>query len=245
MKERPILMRGPLVCATIAGHKTVTRRLDGLDDVNVWPDAWKLGESGVADGEHWQTLVDKEDPDLIVNVRSGQGAPGDRLWVRETWAVGACADSLLPAELHPGTWLNDNGGLWYPADNTEPKHPISPRGKTRVSIHMPRWASRVSLEVVSIRYERLSSITADDALAEGITIPTNEKGEWLVELAGSKYPAINYIPHRTDRSEISLRDDIARAYFASLWDGINAERGYGWDVDPWVRRVEFKLKEGK
>lgn len=96
------------------------------------------------------------------------GTVGDRLWIRETWAVGKCGDGYKPGELHPGTWKMDNGGLWYPADGTLPSTPISPRGKTRPSIFMPRWASRLTLEVTGIRVEPVQGITNQDALAEGI-----------------------------------------------------------------------------
>jgi hypothetical protein len=83
------------------------------------------------------------------------------------------------------------------------------------SIHMPRWASRIILEITDIRVERVQDIHPPDLLAEGV-YPFYEK-------EGSR--EIEY---------------TAKEYFAKLWDSINAKRGYGWDVNPWAWVIEFK-----
>jgi hypothetical protein len=83
---------------------------------------------------------------------------------------------------------------------------------------MPRWASRITLEVTGVRVEPLQEITEEDARAEGV-VPS---------IVGSDLDAMKY-----------------RAGFCSLWDGINAERGYGWTVNPWVWVVSFKLLEAR
>jgi hypothetical protein len=148
--------------------------------------------------------------------RCPYGAPGDRLYVRETWAVGVCADGLSPKELNPVTWLRDNGGLWFAADSAEPTHPISERGKTRVSIHMPRWASRTLLDVVSVRVERLQDISEDDAKAEGVVpLPYDPEGDcWT--------------------------DGKHRTAFESLWNEINGWSPNAWEANPWVWVITFK-----
>jgi hypothetical protein len=149
---------------------------------------------------------------------------GQRLWGKETYAVGACADGFAPRELHPPTWLRDNGGLWFPADGTEPTSPISERGKTRVSIHMPRWASRLTLEVLSVRLERLQDISDEDAKSEGIERHNDDGVTYYGPLnAGDARPV---------------------EAFRHLWDSINGERtGCSWQANPWVWRVEFKRAE--
>jgi hypothetical protein len=85
--------------------------------------------------------------------------------------------------------------------------------KWRPSIHMPRWASRITLEVTDVRVERVQEISEEDAKTEGVT--PSIVGEWWDHL---KY----------------------RAGFQTLWNSINEKRGFGWDENPWVWVVEFK-----
>jgi hypothetical protein len=85
-------------------------------------------------------------------------------------------------------------------------------GRWRHPNHMPRWASRITLEVIDVRVERVQEISEEDAKAEGcLLIPCAPK----------------YI-------------DTYRETFADLWNSINEKRGFGWDVNPWVWVVEFK-----
>lgn len=88
---------------------------------------------------------------------------------------------------------------------------------------MPRWASRITLEIVSVHVEQLQEITIEDVLAEGIR-QTDPDGFYLAPLDGvSDFPWTQAVPA-----------------FASLWNSINAVRGYGWDANPWVWVIEFK-----
>lgn len=134
------------------------------------------------------------------NIRCPYGQSGDRLWVRETWA-------------HPD---DNNGIIRYRA--------TSPKLQTRwhPSIHMPRWASRITLEVVSVRVERVWDTSEDDAKAEGC---------WPLY----RYPITDprgRFPNKDTRSH--------RSDFMNLWDSIYMARGLGWDMCPWVWVVEFK-----
>lgn len=128
------------------------------------------------------------------------GQPGDRLWVRET------------------RWINGS----YVA--TEPA-PFPNAGKTP-SIFMPRWASRILLEVTGVRVERVQSIATDDCEAEGITGTT---------LASP----IRGQPYEEYRTDDGLVYGTPQSAFAALWDSINAKRGYGWELNPWVWVVSF------
>ena len=130
------------------------------------------------------------------------GGVGDRLWVRESFSI----------YNQPG-----NPQVFYKADS-EPGDPL----KYKPSIHMPRWASRITLEVTDVRVERLQDICEEDARAEGIT-----DGGCLV--CGEHEPCgcTNPTPD-------------ARDSFINLWDSINAQRGYSWSSDPWVWVVAFK-----
>lgn len=206
MRERPILFSGPMVRALLQGRKTQTRRVVKREHL---PFVENL-QRGFLEGR-WN---DRPLP---------YGKPGDRLWVRETWAVGMCADTLAPRELSPRTWLQANGGLWYPANDAQPTSPISPRGKTRVSIHMPRWASRITLEIVSVRVERLNSISEEDAKAEGIE----------VDSCGHAI--------RPD-DDVNWGGTVSA--FCELWESINGQDS--WGKNPWVWVIEFKVtKEQK
>lgn len=145
MKERPILFSGPMVRAILEGRKTQTRRivrgaaLRWLEDDGFTPEF-------------------VSDPD---NRLCPHGKPGDRLWVRETWAImsksrqSAWKGEAIPKHLMEGV------ELVYRADED-----YGP-GIYRPSIHMPRWASRIDLEITDIRVERLQDITEEDAMAEG------------------------------------------------------------------------------
>ena len=129
------------------------------------------------------------------------GRPGDLLWVRETWGI------------HDA----DPARAWFRADpGVEDCVAKSTAGwKWRPSIHMPRWASRITLRLTDVRVERVQEISADDAIAEGIDRP------------GTMNPYID-------------GNAMVRAVFRNLWDSINAKRGYGWDVNPWVWVLVFE-----
>jgi hypothetical protein len=117
-------------------------------------------------------------------------------------------------------WYED-GGVRGEIDVGEGIH----RGKTRPSIFMPRWASRLTLEVKDVRVERLQEISASDAMWEGLANahePINKKTIYKL----GKY---------------SSTGQAAIQEFAGLWDSINADRGFSWESNPWVWVVEFYL----
>ena len=140
MKERPILFSGPMVRAILDGRKTQTRR----------PVKMPKSVNPVALGSMMQRASE-----LGPLPGSAFGEPGDRLWVRETFDLDQPA---FPDE-------SDKSRVLYRADH-DPQH--WGYFRWRPSIHMPRWASRIDLEVVSVRVERLQSISEDDARAEGV-----------------------------------------------------------------------------
>lgn len=177
MKERPMLMSAPMVRAALEGHKTQTRRIvknvfghpqllrdgstrivDCIRDVDGWPSALMYAP------DNWECCP--------------YGVVGDRLWVREAWGVGT---RPCPFE----GWrdgIEYRADEFYLADDIEDLQLYSvnvPDGIEldsyrsngwRPSIHMPRWASRIDLEITGVRVERLQSISHDDACAEGIEL---------------------------------------------------------------------------
>jgi hypothetical protein len=147
------------------------------------------------------------------------GVVGDRLWVRESWQADAQLDSVAPRELSQGEPIR------YPADEAI-RHTgcamITP-GKTRPSIHMPRWVSRILLEITDVRVERLQDISDGQAEAEGIDL------DQLAD-AQERYDMV------ADHNMTGRPTTVGQ--FAYLWASINGSGA--WDLNPWVWVVEFK-----
>ncbi|HCF2391409.1 hypothetical protein I5I49_18500 [Pseudomonas aeruginosa] len=203
MKERPILFTGPMVRAILEGRKTVTRRV-----MKPQPDF--LG-SMVDPNTPFKTL----DAGLHARITCPYGEPGDRLWVREAWAADAQVDAIAPSDLSQGE------PIWYPADLSVRQTGCSmiSKGRVRPSIHMPRWASRILLEITAVRVERLQDISEEQALAEGV------RGE----------PCDHT---RQACADIGCWGDTAKGAFGFLWESLNGEGS--WAENPWVWVVEFK-----
>ena len=142
MKDRPILFSGPMVRAILAGTKTQTRRV----------------VKGLA--LEWLAEFTPEFVADPANSLCPYGVPGDRLWVREAYRFLGVHDHVPPREV-------SSGPVWYEAQDDVPFHP-SEFGKLRPSMFMPRWASRITLEVTGVRVERLQDISEADSVAEGI-----------------------------------------------------------------------------
>jgi hypothetical protein len=237
MKERGILMSGPMVRATLDDLKNQTRRLDGLEDVNSYPGLLDgdsplgpLGYRGLEISDyylkpsskrefkknpglfHWFLGIKNDGKEINpIPVKCPYGVPGDRLWVRETWGYitkaenehfthrrpdGCPVDVYYKPEAIAEGWANDVP--WTP------------------SIHMPRWASRLTLEIVKIRVERLQEISEEDCIAEGVAL------------------------HTFARGCLSDNPPDPRWKFIELWNLISAKTAFGWDANPWVFVIEYK-----
>lgn len=184
MKERPILFSGEMVRAILDGRKTQTRRV-----VNPQPRDSQLIEECA--GREWMVVKngrptcatgvwDTRERAYQQQIKSPYGAPGDRLWVRETFSGANSVDKLPPREWNPVAW---NCPIWYWADG-DPTY--GDWSRPRPSIHMPRWASRITLEITGVRVEPLKEITVSDAIAEGydgsIADPVDPSIQWYSEL---------------------------------------------------------------
>ncbi len=198
MKERPILFNAPMVCAIVEGRKTQTRRLLTPQPHTVEPgqSRWMVGKLGWLSHEPVQDFIDA----------CPYGQPGDQLWVREAWSTHACFDAVPPAKL-------TTRSIHYLADGK------IGTGKGRPSIHMPRWACRILLEITAVRVERLNDIRRDDAVAEGV-----ERNGFGFKAEGENRPRGAYEAYR------------------ALWESINGAGS--WERNPWVWVVEFKSVEG-
>jgi len=200
--DRPILFSAPMVRALLAGTKTQTRRL-----VKMKPHH-QIEQRD--DGSNWPWMYDGErDADWWMSCPHGQ--PGDQLWVRESWTTHACFDSIPPRDL-------TTRSIHYCADGE------IMTGKYRPPMFMPRWASRIQLEVTDVRVERLQDISEEDSRAEGII-------EWSDP---PRAPTKRYGLTVADVWEKS-----AKAAYARLWESINGDGS--WNANPWVWAVSFKV----
>lgn len=200
IKERPIIFSAPMVRAILEGRKTQTRRVvkwpikggspKPLIDVQPCLTAgmWKGG-----DGDGWNAF---ECP---------YGKVGDRLWVREAWA-----------------WPGEEYVLFKATHEHIQREmqsdPNNPQFTWKSPLFLPRWASRILLEIVSVRVERVQSISEEDAIAEGVDSVTMAD-----------------VPRQATMTR--------RCDYRQLWDKINSKRGHSWDSNPWVWCVSFKRVE--
>ncbi|HCF6089222.1 TPA: hypothetical protein NIH88_002999 [Pseudomonas aeruginosa] len=220
-RERPILFNDQMVRAILEGRKTVTRRV-------VTPQPDFLG-SMVDPNTPFKTL----DAGLHARITCPYGQPGDRLWVRETWTdVNMCgapalayrADEDIRDLMEEPGFLDDRGAFNYDDPRVKP-YPFAcwyaelDQARWRPSIHMPRWASRILLEITAVRVERLQDISEEQALAEGV------RGE----------PCDHA---RQACSDIGCWGDTAKGAFGFLWEQLSGAGA--WQANPWVWVVEFK-----
>jgi len=207
MKERPILFSAPMVRAILDGRKTQTRRAFSERTINLMRAAAKLGEvSHFID----EGILAKNDIGYVLDI-CPHGKIGDQLWVRETHHH--CADKkYLIDEYQQGLISGEAIGLIYKADTP---NLVICDGGWMPSIYMPRWASRILLEITDVRVERLNDISRTDAAAEGICYPDREKKpDWY------------------------RNDNWPEQNFAGLWQSINGDGS--WQQNPWVWVIEFK-----
>lgn len=248
MKERGMIFNGEMVRAILDGRKTQTRRIMAIQ-----PENSELGlrrvidsKNGRDNGKYFWSQSDA----CGLKMRSKvfgcpYGEVGDRIWVRETWATlgnedGCCVDwndnlckgderaaariYRASCEQRPGDY-----GLWSIPDNAYWKPDTENEkfeGAWRPSIHMPRWASRILLEITGVRVERLHDISQHDALNEGLfQLPAS--GRYCLQ------PGMQYF---------GMASHNAKEVYGWLWESIYGKES--WLANPWVWVIEFKRIEG-
>lgn len=220
MKERPILFSAPMVRAILGGSKTQTRRI-----VKPQPDYFACGWPCVFGKECFMRncIMSHKDNKHLTALKSPFGKTGDQLWVRETWRH--TASSLDEARAITEDVMSGSAVDWRAdyidrliktGEFTRNTAEVACDFETwKPSIHMPRWASRIQLEIVDVRVERLNEIGESDAIAEGV----------------SNFGNI------TDQSTGEIDRDAVDAY-RDLWESINGPGS--WDANPWVWVIEFR-----
>lgn len=236
MKSRPILFSAPMVRALMEEIKTQTRRIVKPQPPTGHSFAgFTMSSTHTAD--EGKATWGAGDTSVFLNsahrVRCPFGEPGDMLWVRETWAADACWNKTKAGEIPNGQ------RIWYDGINF-PDRPQAVRGRWRPSIHMPRWASRIALEITGIRAERLLDISQADAIAEGIQrMPCDCAREGTTRPV---CPHSEFGIHFKDYSESEPISCVRPSFsYMTLWESIN---GVGsWSANPWVWVIDFKLVE--
>lgn len=206
MKERPIIFSAPMVRTILGGQKTQTRRPVkpvGAHEIFAFigRDDRPTGEFGWCSSPRYVTK----------HIHCPYGQPGDRLWVRETWQAWTEFNNVRADAISAEGRLRLN----YPADGN------TWNARIRRSIHMPRWASRITLEITNVRVERLQNISDEDAIADGIEQVDALNGTPLWRLYG-KEPWNTVSPIQS---------------YQSLWQSIYGAASWS---DPWVWVIEFR-----
>lgn len=234
MRERPILFNNAMVRAILDGSKWQTRR-------PVKPQPVQHGHETMRpeprDGGRWVWMAYPSSPIAFAtgDMRCPFGAPGEFLWVRECWAK---------VDYNACDGMDRDDFVWCtkPGDIAPGGHPViyratcggfewddRPESRWRPSIHMPRWASRLTLRVTDVRIERLQDITEEDARAEGVR---KDDAAVVIDADGK------------------IRSDLSHTYrgaFAAAWDSIYGKRDpstpESWTANPWVWVVSFERVE--
>lgn len=208
--ERPIIFSGEMVRAILDGEKTQTRRIAKVTSEGC-PPGFLTPLAG---------FVPRRPEQHVEYCPYGQ--PGDRLWVKESYALtGELANARLRDFGFPRESLRDH--LRYRADADGYDETVQ---RWRPSIHMPRWASRITLEITGVRIERLNEISEADAIAEGVERTVTDDG-WR--------------RYATPAEELAGLPPVrsARASFKTLWESIHGPGS--WDANPWVWALTFDV----
>ena len=237
---KSILFSGEMVRAILDGRKTKTRRPltpqpDSVHDGAPYWNIWKRGN--------------------LAPLKCPFGKVGDRLWVRETFCLEHQVESDQPPPFTGGRPIRwefagmesdpEGADMWvqphYRATEPTPELDYEdsdgePTVRWKPSIHMPRWASRITLEITDVRIERLQEITEEEARAEGAREfpdlpsihPYGQDPRWSMEEPKSTRECLG----------------SARYAFANLWERLYAKKGLGWYANPWVWVLTFRRVEG-
>ncbi|EDU0974176.1 hypothetical protein DBN05_000613 [Salmonella enterica subsp. enterica serovar Anderlecht] len=219
MKERGMIFNSEMVRAILEGRKTQTRR-------PVKPQPELTERSGFS----WNGVVfgsgsdDRETNRNFAHVKCPFGKPGYRIWVRETFRVHSRASDVATLVYRASvrnSWTEQTHRVPVAVCNK----PAIPE-KWTPSIHMPRWASRITLEITDVRVERLHNISERDSLREGLfQLPAS--GRYCLQ------PGMQYF---------GMASHSAKEVYSWLWASIYGEES--WAANPWVWVIEFKRVEG-
>lgn len=228
-KERPILFSGPMVRALLDGRKTQTRRV-----IKPQPDSVKNFGRAVP-YRRASPPQDMPSAKYEVPIVYPYGAPGDCLWVKETWGLNDTiygGDQPIP-KARPADLPPEGLVFFATEDDTEIRNEL----RWRPSIHMPRWASRLTLEITEVRVERLQEVSQADAAAEGLMTWLGRDCDGDPRLDGRMYDFTAWGWQQPTHESDGFMS--AYAAYRDLWKHINGPDS--WDANPWVWAVSFRV----
>ena len=208
-RDRPILFSAPMIRALLDGRKTETRRvLKPQPQPFMVKDGTTTRECDVGlmhiEGDPWPRIT----LGRVVTPQEVRCRPGMLLWVRETWKPHSIYADMKPRDMPQAKTFYRTDDAYAPSNTP-----------WITSIHMPRWASRITLLVREVRVERVQGITEAAAIAEGCQPHANSQ--------------------TIDCDTPDLRDDFRR-----LWNSLHARDGYGWYANPWCVVTRFEAIRG-
>lgn len=250
MKLIPILFKPEMVRAILDDHKTQTRRLTGLTEINKDPDAWSMSWLGFAIDEKgrlcFQFLHSKQSKRPTYNVSCPYGNIGDVLWVRETFV-----------------YRDKQGKYYYKADSLEPYTEPYAHNGWKPGIHMPFTTCRIFLRIKNIKVERLKQISELDAIAEGIyrwkdadeyfdylrTLPDKEAGMLVEKEQSLKRAMAGHVLYREYVHSVWVPHSVAattsaQSSFIGLFHSVNKPKHTDLNSplnNPWVWAPEFEV----
>jgi hypothetical protein len=271
MNARPILFSAPMILALLDGRKTQTRRIvkpqpsayaGGIHPAhagraNLKPTPYfdsyrnaprtEANPGRISQRWCWWTEDDRQGPDWI---KCPYGVPGDVLWARESGLEGKRPSDfrIFAHDAAPGRyWVNSDAGRYgasYGSAITRESMIRTGSWKVRPSIHMPRWASRLTLQITDVRVEKLQDISEGDAEAEGVEPPATEREnhDWSIcpecggtGLHGALGANLGYM-------EVDCADcDTHKKRYQHLWNKINGDGS--WDANPFVWALTFTVHQ--
>ncbi len=248
MKERPILFSAPMVRAILDDRKTQTRRIVKYPSTGAFVCVQGYWTSQTAD--EWWPLISVDGESTLdqdgneTPMRCPHGKIGDCLWVRESFYQFGHWEAVPGVKTKTGRmkwkFVPDTLSIVFDADalggseirkGRHHKDPETRAWHKRLGRFMPRWASRILLEITDVRVQRLQDISDEDARAEGV--------ERISDAPACLTPWKNY--RLKPGAPFAMNHSIAAASFMSLWDSINGLDAY--KANPWVWAISFKRVE--
>lgn len=224
MKEVPMLFSTPMVQAILEGRKTMTRRVvkpqPGIDVFQVLAPGRDVFTTKWEKADYWTFTDGSLQAPIVENRKCPYGKVGDVIWVRESYKIDG---SMNHGESVLGVTYKA-GGRWIQNDSKEVFEIFhKSKGGWRPSIHIPKAAARIWLQVEDIKVERLQDISEEDAVAEGLKVQQTKLGE-------------SYFDYTTGYHNGLFKP---RASFRTLWQSLHSPES--WEANPWVWAVKFKV----
>lgn len=227
MKQTGLMFKGELVRAILEGRKTQTRRVMKPQPATV--ERWKHGEPTLETSANWTVMRDASGKGWsnCGPFRCPYGKTGDLIYVRENFYQDGqwCLRTGCEPDDPNGRFWSGSSRILFAADcggNLPPPMDSMSTWRSRPSIHMPKWAARIWLEIAGVRVERLQDISNEDALAEGVNrISHGREGYFYSAIRNDQHPKNWCYP-----------DDA----FRELWDSTGGD----WSANPWVWVIDFK-----